>query len=188
MTLLANEKMRLIVTAKCNLDCFYCHNEGQAKDDSFLELDMISSVAHAARHIGARAKEVTVSGGEPLLHDQLADIVAIAASFSDTVTMVSNGLLADRQRLAPLVSSGLSKLRLGVDSLRATKPRPSKGYLEQPFHVVDVLHTANDLGLTVDINVVITKFNRTELGHLAQFAIEQGLSIKFFRPVRSDLR
>lgn len=31
MPTLANGKIRLIVTAKCNLDCFYCHNEGQAK-------------------------------------------------------------------------------------------------------------------------------------------------------------
>ena len=31
MRLLANDKMRIITTAKCNLDCFYCHNEGQEK-------------------------------------------------------------------------------------------------------------------------------------------------------------
>ena len=186
MTLLANDKIRLIVTAKCNLDCFYCHNEGQAKDDSFLELDMISSVAHAVSRIGACINEVTISGGEPLLHEQLADIVAVAASFSDTVTMVSNGLLADDNHLVPLVSAGLSKLRLGVDSLRATKPRPSKGYLERPFYVVDVLYAAKDLGLAVDMNVVITKFNRRELGRLALFAIEHGLSIKFFEHVDVD--
>src|SRR5262249_4072805 len=141
MALLANEKMRLIVTAKCNLDCFYCHNEGQAKDDSFLELDMISSVARTLRYFGIRANEVTVSGGAPLLHERLPEIVATAASFSDTVTMVSNGLLGNSERLAPLVSAGLKKLRLGIDSLRPTKPRPSKGYLEQPFDVGDVLNT-----------------------------------------------
>lgn len=186
MTLLANDKMRLIVTAKCNLDCFYCHNEGQAKDDSFLELDVISSVAHAIGETGARANEVTISGGEPFLHKRLVDIVAVAASFSDTVTMVSNGLLVDDYRLALLVSAGLSKLRLGVDSLRVTKPRPSKGYLERPFHVVDVLHVAKDLGLVVDMNVVITNFNRRELGQLAVFAVEHGLSIKFFEHVDVD--
>jgi GTP 3',8-cyclase len=186
MTLLANGKMRLIVTAKCNLDCFYCHNEGQAKEDAFLELDMISSVARAVQQVGARANEVTISGGEPLLHERLADIVAIAASFSETVTMVSNGILVDDHRLAPLVSAGLSKLRLGVDSLRATKPRPSKGYLERPFRVIDVLHIARDLGLVVDMNVVITKFNKSELGQLALFAIERGLSIKFFEHVDVD--
>jgi cyclic pyranopterin phosphate synthase len=186
MTLMANNKMRLIVTAKCNLDCFYCHNEGQAKEDSFLELDVITSIAYAVEHAGVRANEVTISGGEPLLHERLTDIVAVAASFSDAVTMVSNGILSDEQRLASLVAVGLSKLRLGVDSLRVTKPRPSKGYLEQPFHVVDVLRAARNLGLVVDMNVVVTKFNKRELGQLALFAIEQGLSIKFFEHVDVD--
>jgi cyclic pyranopterin phosphate synthase len=186
VTLLANGKMRLIVTAKCNLDCFYCHNEGQEKDDSFLELDVISSIARSFGQAGVRANEVTISGGEPLLHDRLADIVTVAASFSDAVTMVSNGLLADQRRLAPLVSAGLRKLRLGVDSLRTRKPRPSKGYLESPFHVADVLDQAVQLGLDVDMNVVITRFNRRELGQLAVFAVEHGLSIKFFEHVDVD--
>ncbi len=186
MTLLANGKMRLIVTAKCNLDCFYCHNEGQAKEESFLELEMISSVARAVQHSGARVNEVTVSGGEPFLHERLPEIVAIAASFCDTVTMVSNGLLADSQRLASLASAGLRKLRLGVDSLRSTKPRPSKGYLGQPFYVADVLNAARGAGLAMDMNVVITKFNRQELGQLARFAVDQGLSIKFFEHVDVD--
>jgi molybdenum cofactor biosynthesis enzyme MoaA len=186
MTFLANGKLRLIVTAKCNLDCFYCHNEGQAKDDSFVELDLISSVAGAVRHVGARVNEVTISGGEPLLHELLPEIVAIAASFSDTVTMVSNGLLADSARLAPLASAGLRKLRLGVDSLRSTKPRPSKGYLEQPFDVVAVVDAASSLDLEVDLNVVITKFNKAELGRLARFAVDRSLSIKFFEHVDVD--
>jgi cyclic pyranopterin phosphate synthase len=186
MAILANDKIRLIVTAKCNLDCFYCHNEGQAKDEAFLELDMICAVASALGEAGIRADEATISGGEPLLHDGLADIIAVATSFSDSVTMVSNGLLADGKRLTDLASAGLNKLRLGVDSLRTTKPRPSKGYLEQPFYIVDILRTAKHLGLAIDMNVVVTKFNRRELGDLALFAIRNDLSIKFFEHVDVD--
>jgi cyclic pyranopterin phosphate synthase len=184
--LLANEKMRIITTAKCNLDCFYCHNEGQAKDDSFLEIETLQSVARAMQAVGATANETTVSGGEPLLHARLTSIVSMARSFSSSVTMVSNGLLADEARLAPLVSAGLHKLRLGIDSLRATKPRPSKGYLEEPFQLEALLYSARRLGLEVDMNVVITKFNRLELGQLARFAVDHSLSIKFFEHVDVD--
>ena len=186
MDFLANDRMRMIVTAKCNLDCFYCHNEGQAKDDSFIELDLISAIASSLQHAGTRASEVTVSGGEPLLHAELRELITVAATFADTVTMVSNGLLADRERLAPLASAGLKKIRIGVDSLRDTKPRPSKGYLEKPFHVIDTVNMAKELGMGVDVNVVVTKFNRSELGHLAAFAVENGLSIKFFEHVDVD--
>jgi GTP 3',8-cyclase len=186
MKLLANDKLRIIVTSKCNLNCFYCHNEGQAKDDDYLELEMLDVVARSLKLARIRANEVTVSGGEPLLHGQLAEIVAIASTFSNEVTMVSNALLVDDQRLSPLVDAGLRKLRVGVDSLSATKPRPSKGYLEQPFNLRDVLQTATALGLAVDLNVVITKFNRRELGQLAKFAVDHDLSIKFFEHVDVD--
>jgi cyclic pyranopterin phosphate synthase len=186
MRMLANEKLRIITTAKCNLDCFYCHNEGQSKDDSFLEIDTLHSVARAMQTVGVTANETTVSGGEPLLHARLAEIISIARSFSSSVTMVSNGLLADESRLASLESAGLHKLRLGIDSLRATKPRPSKGYLEEPFQIEVLLTAARKLGLEIDMNVVITKFNRLELGQLAQFAVDHSLSIKFFEHVDVD--
>jgi cyclic pyranopterin phosphate synthase len=184
--LLANDKMRIIATAKCNLDCFYCHNEGQAKDDSFLEIDTLQSVARVIRESDITVNEVTVSGGEPLLHPRLLEIVSVAASFSESVTMVSNGILADKARLGQLVSVGLDKIRLGVDSLHSTKPRPSKGYLAEAFQIEKLLDAAHELGLALDLNVVITKFNRFELGALARFAIEHSLSIKFFEHVDVD--
>lgn len=186
MSLLANAKMRIITTAKCNLECFYCHNEGQAKEDSFLEMTMLQSVALAIRASESSVKETTISGGEPLLHTHLEEIISTAASFSERVTMVSNGILADKVRLTSLVAAGLAKLRLGVDSLRANKPRPSKGYLPAPFQIETVLEAADELGLAIDMNVVITKFNRLELGALARFAVEHSLSIKFFEHVNVD--
>jgi GTP 3',8-cyclase len=186
VSLLANSRMRIITTAKCNLDCFYCHNEGQAKDDSFLEISMLRAVALAIRTSGTSVKEATISGGEPLLHAGLEEIVSIGASFSESVTMVSNGVLADRDRLASLRAMGLNKLRLGVDSLRPAKPRPSKGYLPAPFELGALLDAASDSGLAIDLNVVITKFNRLELGALARFAVDHSLSIKFFEHVDVD--
>lgn len=186
MRLLANDKMRIITTAKCNLDCFYCHNEGQEKNDSFLEVDTLQSVARVIHDSEIDVKEATVSGGEPLLHARLNEIISIAASFSDSVTMVSNGVLADKARLASLALAGLDKVRLGVDSLRDTKPRPSKGYLSEPFQIEALLSASQELGLAIDMNVVITKFNRFELGALARFAIEHSLSIKFFEHVDVD--
>ena len=186
MKLLANDRLRIITTARCNLDCFYCHNEGQAKEDSFLQIETLQAVARSMRTVGVTANETTVSGGEPLLHARLADIISIARSFSNRVTMVSNGLLADEARLTSLASAGLNKLRLGIDSLRPTKPRPSTGHLDEPFQIGILLDAARKLGLEIDMNVVITRFNRLELGQLARLAVEHSLSIKFFEHVDVD--
>lgn len=186
MSTLANGKIRLIVTAKCNLDCFYCHNEGQAKEDTFMSSSQVEVIGHALDAASLRAAEVTISGGEPLLHPELAEIVGLAGGFADHVTMVSNGVLAHPAQLEILAGKGLRKLRLGVDSLDSTKPRPSPGRLVAPFPVQRIVDSARALGLLVDLNTVVTRYNRNQLGDLARFAVGNGLSIKFFEHVEVD--
>jgi GTP 3',8-cyclase len=181
--LLAADKLRLIVTGKCNLDCFYCHNEGQAKEDTFMRLDDLRRIADAVITTDTTISEVTISGGEPFLHPQLETIVAIAAGRCDRVTLVSNGVLAEPDRVRALARAGLRKLRLGVDSLDSTKPRPSPGRLGKPFAVGSVLASARTAGIGVDLNVVLTKFNRKQIAPLVRFAVDHAVSIKFFEHV-----
>lgn len=180
---LANDKLRLITTGKCNISCFYCHNEGQAKTDSFLSLDLLENVLGAVRLSISSVREVTVSGGEPLVHPEVVEIVRRAAGVCGNVTMVSNGLLADETLIDQLSRAGLRKLRLGVDSLNPFKSRPSPGYFDREFDVRRVIRWASDAGVEVDMNVVVTRFNQRELGDLAGLAIDEGLSIKFFENV-----
>jgi cyclic pyranopterin phosphate synthase len=117
MPTLAADKMRLIVTGKCNLDCFYCHNEGQAKEDTFVRMSDLRRVFDALKVGGVDVNEVTISGGEPLLHPHLDEIIALAAGFCDRVALVSNGVLARPRRVASLARAGLRKLRLGSTRL-----------------------------------------------------------------------
>ncbi|GID31727.1 radical SAM protein [Paractinoplanes brasiliensis] len=180
---LAAQKLRLITTGACNLACFYCHNEGQAKEDTFARPGDLRRVSTAVRDRGLLVSEVTISGGEPLLHPELDDIVSLAADVCARVTMVSNGLLADGRRLDRLAAAGLRKLRLGVDSLDTTKPRPSRGRLPTPFVVGEVIETARAAGLEVDLNTVLTRYNRQEVGTLIALAQTMNVSIKFFEHV-----
>jgi GTP 3',8-cyclase len=186
MTRLASDKLRLIVTGKCNLDCFYCHNEGQEKEDTFLSEEGLAWLLPILRNNFAPLREVTISGGEPLMHPAIGNIVRQVSTVCGNVTMVTNGLLATEASLGTLMSAGLKKLRLGVDSLTPNKPRPSPGYLSEEFEVEGLVRAARALGLSVDVNVVVTKFNRNELGDLVSFAMRNGLSIKLFEHVDVD--
>lgn len=178
---LANERMRLIVTSKCNLDCFYCHNEGQAKGSAFMSRDGFSCVL--AGLSTSSVSEVTVSGGEPLLHPDLPFMVGALRSQAARVTLVSNGVLLTPSLLGRLADGGLSKFRLGLDSLRPGKPRPSKGYLSSPFDPEALVDLVLKHRVPVDLNVVLTKFNVREVGPLVRLAVDRGLNIKFFEHV-----
>ncbi len=113
--------LRISVTARCNFHCVYCHNEGQGpvqpvsaptQELTAAELERIVRVA-SDFGIGS----VKLSGGEPLLRDDLEEIIAAIAPHA-RVSLVTNGSLLER-RAASLAAAGLSRINVSLDSTDA---------------------------------------------------------------------
>ena len=80
--------LRIALTPRCNLNCIYCHHEGEVKPKREILGEMVVSVARAAADLGVRSLKFT--GGEPLLRRDLADLISADAPGS--------GHLLDHQR------------------------------------------------------------------------------------------
>jgi GTP 3',8-cyclase len=104
----ANHKLRLIVSSACNLDCFYCHNEGQRKWADLLRIDLFEHVLRLAYKHPVGLERATLSGGEPLLHPRLEYFVRQLAPLTSHRTIVTNGLLLNERRLDSLRNAGVS--------------------------------------------------------------------------------
>ena len=65
--------LRIALTPRCNLNCIYCHHEGEVKPDGEISDEMIASVTRAAAQLGVRSIKFT--GGEPLLRHDLAGLI-----------------------------------------------------------------------------------------------------------------
>lgn len=117
-------KLRFLLTSACTARCGYCHNEGQAKDSTQLSLHAITHVlgtlAAGNRHIS----EIILSGGEPTLHPQLAEIAqrckATGALVSINTHGAHPGLL---ERALPWVD----ELKLHIDSFNPQRQKHSMG-------------------------------------------------------------
>ena len=181
-----NGKIRLIVAGPCNLACFYCHNEGQDKHSTMMSLELVERVRALAASSVSPLREITISGGEPMLHPAIEEIINRLSSLGAPVTMVSNATLLTPSRIGDLRTAGLAKIRIGLDSLRLGKPRPSPGYLTDAPSVPGMIDAALAAGLPVELNTVLTKFNSNEIPELARFAMARHLSIKFFEHVEVD--
>lgn len=112
--------IRFIVTSLCNYDCDYCHNEWEPKEGliSKLEEKLVRELISAARELGAR--EVDITGGEPLLKiDRVEAILRTANDFGLWTNLTTNGYFLDRygERLAEL---GLSEMHIHIPSLNPT--------------------------------------------------------------------
>ena len=127
---------------------------------------------------------VTFSGGEPLLHENLEYFVRSLQSATKQRTVVTNGLLLDKRRLTSLREAGVTKFRIGVDSLIQPHSRPSSAY-PQARSIHEVVELLRSEQMHHELNVVLTEFNRNELPGLFRFCRDNQVSAKFFEHVKA---
>ena len=108
--------MRLSLTDRCDLACIYCRPNRQ---DGYLErrLDLAAWVAMVEGLVQAGVRRVRLTGGEPLLHKDVVDVVrALARLPIDDLALTTNAT-----RLAalavPLRDAGLQRINVSIDSL-----------------------------------------------------------------------
>ncbi|WP_456370638.1 GTP 3',8-cyclase MoaA [Geoglobus sp.] len=157
--------LRISVTSRCNLNCFYCHREGYLTD-SELSPDEISEIAGAFRSLGVR--KVKITGGEPLIRRDIVEIVEKMPDF-DEISMTTNGALLTKYA-HELKQAGLSRVNVSLDTLDEEKYRimTRGGKIEK---VLDGIGEAVNAGLTpVKINMVlISGFNLDEIDRMVDF-------------------
>lgn len=114
--------VRLSLTDRCDLACVYCRPH---KQDGYLEerleLDAWKTMVHGLVRAGVR--RVRLTGGEPLLHPAVVDVIAFLGSLDlDDLALTTNATRL--ARLArPLREAGLRRVNVSLDTLDAARFR-----------------------------------------------------------------
>ena len=109
---------QLIVTRRCNLSCGYCSEFDNFSDP--VPLADLKRRIDALHRLGAA--NITLLGGEPLMHPDIAELVRYSARNSN-VSMVTNGFLLRNGVIESLNEAGLNNLTVSVDTLHADPTR-----------------------------------------------------------------
>jgi MoaA/NifB/PqqE/SkfB family radical SAM enzyme len=109
---------QLIVTRRCNLSCGYCSeydsvSEPVPLDDLKRRIDVLHRL-HSAN--------ITMLGGEPLMHPDIAELVSYAGRKANT-SVVTNGFLLRNNIIEALNEAGLNNLTVSIDTLHADPSR-----------------------------------------------------------------
>lgn len=168
--------LRIALTPRCNLNCIYCHHEGEAKPNGEISDEMVVSIARAAAALGVRSLKFT--GGEPLLRPGLAGLIARMPQELD-ISLTTNGIFLAEQA-GPLAEAGLDRVNVSLDSLRPVVYRAitagREGDLERVLAGIDAAKAA---GLApIKLNVVVLKENEAEIDDLIDFCREKGLILQ----------
>ncbi|HOT05951.1 MAG TPA: radical SAM protein [Methanotrichaceae archaeon] len=156
------------VTTRCNLKCSFCRywkNPGPE-----MGRDEICDMLRDARSFGIGAYNAWAA--EPLMRDDLPQILACARSLGMTTSLVTNGLLLKR-RLPEL--AGLDYLTVSLDGLECY--RELRG--ADPKTVVDAICAAKEAVPEILINCVISQRNLDELPRLVELARSLGVWVSF---------
>lgn len=169
------DSLRILVTMQCNYKCIFCHNEGvfRASREELNPLDY-SFVARVASKLGI--KNFKLTGGEPLLRDDIVEIVKNIRPFAREISLVTNGsLLLERAR--SLAEAGLDRVNVSLHSLRAEMYRYITGGSKLIATVIRGIDEAIECGLKVKLNFLVMKSNIHELPSILAFAESRGLSV-----------
>jgi cyclic pyranopterin phosphate synthase len=173
------ESIRISITQRCNLSCFYCHQEGEAsKHGKEMTPEEIQRVVEIAASFSI--KKVKLTGGEPLVRKDIFDIIHKIKSTQGIkeVSMTTNGILLS-DNAEKLKNAGLTRVNISLDTLNVEKYKLITG-LDAFKNVISGIRTVVKVGLCpVKINMVLLKdLNEDEVGDMIRFTNENGLILQ----------
>jgi cyclic pyranopterin phosphate synthase len=173
------ESIRISVTQRCNLDCFYCHREGeeQNRGEEMTPEEIERTVKVAASF---SIKKVKLTGGEPLVRKDVFDVIRKIRSTRGIreVSMTTNGVLLC-ENAKRLKDAGLSRVNVTLDTLDAEKFFRITG-MDAFEDVVRGIKAAVKADLCpVKVNMVLLKgLNEDEVEDMIRFTKENDLVLQ----------
>lgn len=186
-----HDNLRISVTDRCNIRCFYCMPEEGVKfqpREEILTFEEIERFARVAAGLGVR--KIRVTGGEPLVRKDLPELIAKLTRVPgiEDIALTTNAVLLAAQAPA-LYAAGLRRLNVHLDTLDRERFRQITRR-DDFDKVLDGIFTAQRLGFgPVKLNVVAVKnLIEPDLVPLARFGREHGFEIRFieFMPLDSQ--
>jgi len=109
--------LRISLTQRCNFDCFFCHREGEHDPHGEMTAQEVETIVRVASGLGIR--KVKLTGGEPMIRGDLAEIVARIAPYLEEVSMTTNASLLPG-RACELKEAGLDRVNVSLHTLDPT--------------------------------------------------------------------
>ena len=177
----AIEYIRLSVTDRCDLRCFYCLPEDYRdfeEPEGWLTFDEIERVIRTFATLGVRRLRIT--GGEPLVRKNLSSLTSQLAQIPgiEDLSLSTNAVRLSKHAVS-LKQAGITRINVSLDSLREDRFKQiTKGRLDK---VLNGLMAAKAAGFApIKINMVALRgINDDEVEDMVEFCIEHDFTLRF---------
>ena len=177
-----HDNLRISVTDRCNIRCFYCMPEAGVKfqpHEQILRFEEIERFVRVAVTLGVR--KVRVTGGEPLVRRDLPVLIRKLSAIEgvEDLALTTNGvLLKDQAR--DLYDAGLRRINVHLDTLDRERFKQITRRDDLP-KVLESIELCRELGYgPIKINAVAVKnLVEPDIVPLARYGRERGIEIRY---------
>lgn len=177
-----HDNLRISVTDRCNIRCFYCMPEENVKFEArehVLTFEEIERFARIAAELGVRKLRIT--GGEPLVRKDLPSLIGKLSAIPgiEDLALTTNGVLLAAQAQT-LYDAGLRRINIHMDTLDRERFRQITRR-DELDRVLEGLEACRRIGYgPIKINAVAVKnLVEPDIVPLARFGRERGIEIRY---------
>lgn len=167
------------ITRRCNLFCAHCRAD--ALDEEYTGelstrecLTLIDQISEVAKPI------LILTGGEPLMREDIYEIGRYADSKGFRVVVGTNGTLVTPETARRIKEIPVSRISISIDFPSADLQDEFRGKKGSFHEALEGIQNAHDAGMEVQINSTITRLNAKYLPELVELALK--LKVAAFHP------
>lgn len=162
-------------TKRCNLACRHCYRESGPEVDTQNELNTEEGKTLIRQIKNAGFRLLILSGGEPLMREDIYELVSTARDEGLVPAMGTNGTLLSRDAAQELKDQGLKGIAISVDSLDSAYHDDFRGCCGAFDQTQAGIENALAVGLRVQINMTLTDHNQEAFEEMVTFYEKKGV-------------
>lgn len=171
--------LRISLTDKCDLRCFYCMPDEEYQftpTSNLMSSDEIESIVNIFVQQGV--KKIRLTGGEPLVRKDAAEIITRLSKFDIELTLTTNG--TQLHNFVPIIKdSGIQSINISLDTLQKERFQlmTKRNVFERVKSNIELMLSH---GVNVKINVVVMKgVNDDEINDFIRLTKNKPIHIRF---------
>ena len=166
--------LTLELTYRCPLKCSWCSNPLDFKDYGERELstEEWKRALREGRELGAL--QLGFTGGEPLLRDDLEELVAYAGELGFYTNLITSGIGLTEERMIALKKAGLKQVQLSMQAIRSSLTDELVG-AKAHARKLEAARLIKAHGFPMVLNMPIFKQNIDQIDAMCEYAASIGV-------------